>query len=136
MTTERYDYFISIYNKFVTYTNDQVSQRSKDIAFMYSQLSIEFSAVTHELDDAITDIRIEEGKVYNRFKNDKNIAYTKVEIESYYIMQDEKVIELHKKRNMLKSQALFFENCLRGLINMGHGIRGFIDAEKFYHGEM
>lgn len=78
-----------------------------------------------DLYDKLCGIRYD----YYRFGIDKEL--TKVEIEKYYLPQDEKVL---KMKGILRRQEIrtrFFEICVRGLEKMSWSMKTFSENMRF-----
>lgn len=77
-----------------------------------------------ELKDKITGDRYH----YYRFNYDEGL--TKVEIEKYYLVKDDKILKINKLIRLQKIKVDFFSICYKALDKMGWNMKNYLEAHK------
>lgn len=70
------------------------------------------------------------GKRYDHYRFDQEKAYQRYEIEKYCIPADEKVIKMKQLLLKQRLRVRFFENCYKGLEQLGWRMKTFVDVRR------
>ena len=135
MKSEEFDELIRRYNGFLNLDEENWKTKGIDVPLVTQNLLQINQEVVLELEQTTIELKERESKVFDKYKNDKQILYDKSDIKNFYIYTDDEVNLLKKKIAALNSQATYISDTLKNLTSLSFIIKNQIDIEKFYAGE-
>jgi len=135
MTSESYNKLIKISQEFMDVDDDTIVHRNLDAPGFYQKIIYGHSILVRELEEIDILLKQAEGEAYVRHKENRNVAYTKPEIENYLLASDPQIIELRKKKAVLKEQNIYLEDTLNNLKSFSFVVTNSLGFRKFFAGE-
>lgn len=114
----------------VSFNEFNIHEKLKNHAFVmlrYGEL-LERANYDYEKLKELRDKIIGERYHYYRFNFDEGL--TKIEIEKYYLVKDEKIMKINKLLRLQKIKVDFFNICTKAIDKMGWNMKNYIDAHK------
>ena len=135
MDSKKYNDFVLLIRQFCDDINvDNYSHKSLDVTKVHQYVIFAHQEATNDLNLLLVDQKAVEGELYDKYKDDPRISYTKQEIEGK-ISQEDRAIQIRKDIAQLKSQIIGLENTMTNLSAMSYNVKNFIEGEKFYAGQ-
>lgn len=114
----------------VEFNEFSIQEKLKTHAFLMLRYGEQLERANYDLEKLkeLKDKIVGERYHYYRFNYDEGL--TKVEIEKYYLVKDDKVLKINKLIRLQKIKVDFFNICYKALDKMGWNMKNYLEAHK------